>query len=77
MTTRVPQQETSELAPGAMVYDVIAQAIGSVADPDAYPVEHLGAACALVVPVRGSGPAWQAVPGALRLATPDEIEAAL
>ena len=76
MTTHAPQEQpTSTYPPGTLVYDVVADAIGRVADPKAYPYERLGAACALVVPLRGCAPAWQAEPGALRRATPAEIEA--
>ncbi|MEV5950382.1 hypothetical protein [Streptomyces sp. NPDC051993] len=78
MTTQTPKKQNGQTtpAPGTVVYDVIADALGRVAAPEAYPRDRLGAACALVVPLSGSAPAWQAEPGALRTATADEIEAA-
>ncbi|MEU9116353.1 hypothetical protein AB0D04_32480 [Streptomyces sp. NPDC048483] len=70
------QQTATALEPGTYVFDVVAHAVGRIADPEAYPREQLGAAVALVVPLTGSAPAWQAEPGSLRLATAAEIEAA-
>ncbi|MEU9110591.1 hypothetical protein AB0D04_02020 [Streptomyces sp. NPDC048483] len=79
MTTGIPQKMQASTnvhyAPGTAVYDVIADAVGRVADPEAYPA--VPPDVALVVPLAGSAPAWQAEPGALRPATPDEIAAAL
>lgn len=63
--------------PGEIVYDLIAQAVGRVADPDAYPPGCPSCRCVLVVPLVGSDSAWQAEPGALRTAAPDEITAVL
>ncbi|MEU9113260.1 hypothetical protein AB0D04_16110 [Streptomyces sp. NPDC048483] len=71
------QQIAITYPPGTVVYDVVAQAVGRVADPEAYPPGCLGCSCVLVVPLAGSDPAWQAEPGALRRAVRDEIEAAL
>lgn len=76
MTTQTPKQQNSDYPPGTIVRDVVAQATGRVADPEAYPGQRLGHSCSLVVPLTGSEPAWQAEPGALRPATADEIEAA-
>ncbi|UQA97476.1 hypothetical protein [Streptomyces halobius] len=78
MTTRAPQEQkdTTTYPPGTYVYDVVADAVGRVADPEAYPAELLGRAATLVVPIGTDGEAWQAEPGALRLATAAEIEAA-
>ncbi|GAA2687158.1 hypothetical protein [Streptomyces lunalinharesii] len=63
--------------PGEVVFDIIAQAVGRIADPDAYPPGCLSCKCVLVVPLIGSAPAWQAEPEALRTAAPEEITATL
>ncbi|MFI1307620.1 hypothetical protein [Streptomyces sioyaensis] len=71
------QQNIVTYQPGTVVYDVIAGAVGRVADPEAYPPGCAGCVCVLVVPLAGCGPAWQAEPGALRRAADEEIEAAV
>ncbi|MFK0292386.1 hypothetical protein ACIQU6_18160 [Streptomyces sp. NPDC090442] len=63
--------------PGTVVYDVVAGAVGRVANPAAYPPGCPDRPCVLVVPLVGSDPAWQAEPGALREAAAEEIEAVL
>ncbi|MFE6688036.1 hypothetical protein ACFVFQ_16360 [Streptomyces sp. NPDC057743] len=80
MTTHHTVQDKQNVVtypPGTAVYDIIANAVGRVADPEAYPPSCLDCVCVLVVPLTGSAPAWQAEPGALRPASEDEIEAAL
>ncbi|KIZ15648.1 hypothetical protein [Streptomyces natalensis] len=74
--TSQEQRTDSAYPPDTIIYDTVADEVGRVAGPDEYPHEYLGAACALVVPLRGNASAWQAEPGALRPATADEIEAA-
>ncbi|MGW0737675.1 hypothetical protein [Streptomyces sp. NPDC002851] len=74
-TTQHQEQQHEKWTPGTIVRDICAQATGRIADPEAYPHERLGAAVALVVPLTGSDPAWQAEPDCLRLATADEIAA--
>ncbi|WEB40627.1 hypothetical protein MOV08_15950 [Streptomyces yunnanensis] len=71
------QQSVVTYPPGTVVYDVVAGAVGRVADPKAYPRGCLDCVCVLVVPLAGCGPAWQAEPGALRRAADEEIEAAV
>ncbi|MYT30524.1 MULTISPECIES: hypothetical protein [unclassified Streptomyces] len=71
------RQSVSTYPPGTVVHDVVANAVGRVADPKAYPPACSGRVCVLVVPLVGSTPAWQAEPGALRRAADEEIEAAL
>lgn len=67
----------SPYPPGTIVYDIVAQDVGRIADPAAYPAGCTGCDCVLVIPLAGSDPAWQAEPAALRTAAPAEIEAAL
>ncbi|MFE7302792.1 hypothetical protein [Streptomyces sp. NPDC057579] len=79
MTTRSTPQahQTVAYPPGTVVYDLAAQDIGRVADPEAYPHTCVDGSHTLVVPLTGSSPAWQAEPGALRTATRNEIDTAL
>ncbi|MFJ8677500.1 hypothetical protein [Streptomyces sp. NPDC093589] len=76
MTTRTTTEKPQAFAPGTYVYDVCADAVGRVADPEAYPENDLGRAVALVVPLGGQGTAWQAESGCLRLASADEVRSA-
>ncbi|QRX92415.1 hypothetical protein [Streptomyces noursei] len=71
------QQSVVTYPPGTVVYDVVAGAVGRVADPEAYPPACSGCVCVLVVPLVGSAPAWEAEPDTLRRATDEENEAAL
>jgi hypothetical protein len=77
MTQQEQHSSTYTPAPGEVVYDICAQAVGRVADPAAYSREALGRAVALVIPLTGSAPAWHAEPGCLRPATSEEIQAVL
>ncbi|QHC25647.1 hypothetical protein [Streptomyces sp. GS7] len=79
MTANTVHRRTADspYPPGTIVYDIVAQDVGRVAAPAAYPADYIGCDCALVIPLVGSAPAWQAEPGSLRTAAPEEIEAAL
>ncbi|MFK0291520.1 hypothetical protein ACIQU6_13740 [Streptomyces sp. NPDC090442] len=50
------QQNVVTYPPGTVVYDVVAGAVGRVADPEAYPRGCLDSVCVLVVPLVGSDP---------------------
>ncbi|MFE0764743.1 hypothetical protein [Streptomyces smyrnaeus] len=78
MTTTPKKQngDNCAFAPGTYVYDVVRDALGRVADPRAYPSEHLGPEATLIVPIHGNAPAWRAEPATLRLANEEEIKAA-
>ncbi|GAA2693112.1 hypothetical protein [Streptomyces lunalinharesii] len=67
----------SPYPPGTIVYDIVAQDVGRVADPAAYPAGCVGCDCFLVVPLAGSDPAWQVEADALRTAATTEIDAML
>ncbi|MFB6881214.1 hypothetical protein ACFCY8_10310 [Streptomyces noursei] len=78
MTTQsaVEDQQHAAYPPGTVVFDTVAGVVGRVAPSEAYPAEPLYPGVQLVEPRDGSGSAWQAEPGALRSATPEEAAVA-
>jgi hypothetical protein len=71
-----PTTATPRWAPGTYVYDPAAARVGRIADPTAYSPHYIAPAAALIVPLAGNGPAWQAPAERLRPATATEINQA-
>ncbi|WP_431984123.1 hypothetical protein [Streptomyces qinglanensis] len=80
MTTPTPPQKQNGdnrgYAPGTYVYDTRKEAVGRIADPNAYPPGRPEEPeTELLVPIQGDAPGWRAQPATLRLATQEDLNA--